>query len=500
MTMNDSIAPIGDNKPPVTITAPTTIEANEDVRARYPDVEKRRDELLASAKDVPATFDDEETAKKVQTLLKSMTESMGAWKAHRGVEKGPWQKVADTVYAYFTNPMEQVKKAHDDIKGRYTAYQEVVKLKEQAAREAKAATERAEAARLAAEAEAARKRQEEAEKAEAEARAREEAAKAEAAAAEQRRLDAEAAAAKAKAEEARLAKEKKDREDTERRVVLDNFAILRRQANEIEQLFAKDIANTLDQTEAARLEALISPTGPMQQIGAPILRSIDLLDEIQRDMFNAIRERRRVLIAGRDKRLADFAAGEAAAERKRVEEEQAKIAAVDAERRRLELEAEEAKLTAARQARMDEEAAAAAAKAEQKKAQADVREARSDQRDAHADAKEAGKDAKLTGAIAEKTEKRADRMDRAADASDADLTRLRNEHGVVGSLSGRWHTTIVNRDDIPLERIREFLMPDAIDAAVYRFMRANQNTFKGDAVADLLPGVVFEFIPESRIK
>jgi len=484
------------NKPP--IEAPTPVDAQADVRERYPDVEKRAEELLASAKQVPERIEDEATAKDVQTLLRSMTETMGGWKSLRTNEKGPWQKVADTVYAFFTTPLEKVKKSHDDIKARYTAYQEIVREKERQAREERAQKERDEAARLQKEAEEARERREKAEADERAAREREAEAQRKAAEAEQRRIDADAAAARAKAEAERIAREKKDRDDRERRVLMDNLSMLRRQATLIEQFIGKEIAGKIEEDELVRLEDLLSPHGSMAQMAAPILRGLDLLDETQQAGFKLIRERRSLLIAERDKRIADHVA-----EVRRKEQEEADRREADAaEARRKEREDEEARLETARRQRKDEEDKAAAARLDQKAAKADAREARSDARDAYSEGKDAGKTEKAAEAIAEKTDARADRLQRSADgATDADLTRLRGEHGTVGSLTARWTVAAIDHDVVPLEKLRGFFMADHVDAAIYRYMRANQGEWAGKEIVDTaLEGVIFERIPETRIK
>lgn len=483
------------NMPPV--ECPSVVEVLDDVRARYPEVEPRAAELLASAAAVPARIADDETAKGVQTLLRSMTETMGSWKANRTEEKGPWQKVSDATYAFFTNPMEKVKKSHDDIKARYTAYREDVAEKERLAREERAKAERAEAARLARQADEARAARETAEREEREAKAREAEALRKAEEAEQRRLDAEAAAAKAKAEEARVARAKKEREDAERKELQSNMSDLRGHARLLERLLVAEADGRLAMTDVAVLKDLLSPHGAMAQAAAPILRSIDLLDETAAEGFAAIRERRKQVIADREKHAADQMA-----EARRKEREQADRLEAEAQaKRRQEREAEEAKLADARKAREDEERKAAEAKAEQKAAKSDAREARTDARDAYADAKAAGKTEKEAGVIAEKTENRADRMQRAAEgATDADLTRLRGEHGTVGSLSGRWVVADIDHSKVPLEALRGFFLDDHVAAAVYRFMRASQGEWSGrEIVADKLPGVIFERIPETRI-
>jgi hypothetical protein len=176
-----------------------------------------------------------------------------------------------------------------------------------------------------------------------------------------------------------------------------------------------------------------------------------------------------------------------AAEQKRrdelAKEEQRKLDDLRAERL-----AEEKKAEEARQIAKEEQIKRWTADEEAKKAGGEERSAKREEK------------ANLTDAV--RLEKRADRLDDAAEASDADLSRGRGEYGSVGSLVTRWTWRMIDRDKVPLEALRAYLHPDAIDTAVTRFMQAHRPELgKGRDSGDLLllPGVEFYQDTTTRI-
>jgi chromosome segregation ATPase len=195
-------------------------------------------------------------------------------------------------------------------------------------------------------------------------------------------------------------------------------------------------------------------------------------------------------------------------EREAREAEEAKAKAVQDEKDRIEREARRkaeeeahAKRMAELKAQREEEdrkareAREAAAKALEERRQAEEAAAAA-KRDERANAKI------VNNAIddAVRMEKRADKLDGAAQASEADLSRGRGDYGSVGSRVTTWTYTIINRDRIPLEKLRSFIHPDAIDAAVSRFMQANRPELgKGRDCDDLLPGVEFHTVTNTRV-
>lgn len=345
-----------------------------DLRNRYPDVETRAAELIDAAKTYPEKIadGDDDTAGKMQALLREMAVAKKSWGATRSIEKGPWQQTADIVFAFFKKPEEDVGKVHDALKARHTDYLE-----------RKAATARIEAER----------------KAKLEREAAEKKAK-DAAELEERKF----AAQQAEEDAAAAAREAAENKDTDEQDLLDLKA-------------------TLAKAKLARANARRD-------------RNKDAFDTMQ-----------------------------------------VEIARLD-----IVIEAARAKLAATRRAAKDAQAAAEKQARESAKIE-----------DAHRKAE----------AETIRTEKRATRAESAAGGSNADMSRTRGEHGTVGSLSGRWTPRVIDRDEIPLDALRGYIHPDAIDAAITRFMRDHQTGWaarrdKG-SVADALKGVVFDWVPEGRI-
>ena len=226
-------------------------------------------------------------------------------------------------------------------------------------------------------------------------------------------------------------------------------------------------------------------------------------------------------------RMAELAKLQAQEDARRAREREA---AAKAEQQRLEAEAKarrereeiEAKARAERaeadaeadrlaQERRDAEAKAHAeamekARVEREQAEMDAREARDRQQKALEERRladeaakiakqqerSAARDEKHNLADAVRTEKRADRLDDSAQASAADLSRGRGEYGSVGSLTTRWTWRMVDRDKLPPAKLWHLINPDAIDAAITRFLSANRPELgKGRDNNDLLPGVEF---------
>lgn len=181
-------------------------------------------------------------------------------------------------------------------------------------------------------------------------------------------------------------------------------------------------------------------------------------------------------------------------------ERDAAAEAIRAEQRRIEQEAHDNRMAELKAQREEEERKAkesreAAARARQERDEAEAAAAA-----AKKDEKAAAKETKNSLDDAVRIEKRADRLDNAAQASAAELSRGRGEYGSVGSLTTRWTWRMLDRDRIPLEQLRAYLLSDAVDAAVTRFMQAHRaDLVHGQANTALLPGVVFEEITEARV-
>lgn len=254
--------------------------------------------------------------------------------------------------------------------------------------------------------------------------------------AEQRRIEAEAAAERARQEEER-AKAEKERQLKEAREAEERARVAREQ---------EKIA------EAARKE---------------------------REAREAREALERKAAEARQKEIDEAAAAKRAeeeAERKRKAEEARAAEQTRIDALRKEREAEERKAEEAR-----------AAATEERRKQREAEEAR---QVASSEAKDASKDERTAFKAAERHDKQAVRHDIAAQGSAADLARTRSEYGTVGTLAERMTYRIVDFDKIPLERLRPYLNPDAIEAAVFRFMQSGQRD---------LPGVVFEKAKEARV-
>ena len=496
--MSDPRMTIGGNKPP--INPPEESDFLDDLRGRYPEVETMRLELLAAAKTFPARLPDDETAGAMQDLYRKMAKHKSQWEGWRKLEKGPWAKLADIAFNFFKKAEDELKTAMDDLKDRHTVFAEA---KAEAARlvaEEKAKKEREDAARLQREAEEAEARRVAAEQAEREAREREEQKRLEAEAAERRRREAEEAAARAKAEEQRILAEKRERERAEKE---ENAAMLRevkRLLRTAEKLSQGTIDGALLDDDAKQFDELVLEGGQISLLGSRLINS-HLLDDEQRQTVIDVRAQ---LAEWRKERSERMKAKEAAAEAKKrqkaeAEREAAEAAAAVERAERIRLDEERA--ARARKEREAAEAAALVAKAEEKAAKQDVRAARAEAHDALADQKAAGREEKLLSGQAVKTENRASRMESKLDnSSDADLSRTRGEYGSVGSLSGKYTPRIVNAEIIPLDKeLRGYLHADAIDAAITRWQRDHQREWNDDAISDALPGVVFDWVPDSRI-
>lgn len=179
----------------------------------------------------------------------------------------------------------------------------------------------------------------------------------------------------------------------------------------------------------------------------------------------------------------------------REKEEQARKAVRDAEeetRRKIEREAHDKRMAELKAQREEEERKAAAARAEAQKALDERREAEDAAKAAKRDERMAARDAGNALDDAVRLDKRAERLDSAAQASESDLSRGRGEYGSVGSRVTIWKWRMVDRDKIPMDALRAYIHPDAIDAAVTRFMNAHRPELgTGRDFNDLLPGVSF---------
>lgn len=442
-------AGVGHNKGP--ISPPFESDLLEDLKTRYPTVETKFDELMASAKDVPPVIEDDATAGKVQELLRNMTDTMKRWKADRGLEKGPWAKLADIAFNFFKSKEDKLDPVMKDIKDRHTVYLGVKAEKEEQLRLARAEEQRKEAQRLA---DLAKEKEEDAMWAE----ARQELAEWEERDARRRKAEAiedqmwaEARAELAAYDEAQALKRKAEREAAEavqRKADLKRLKSLNKEAD---ALAVKDAAETITDDERDRYRQLIGQNGEIPALQAKLAGDRSHLSQEERD----------------------------------------------------ELEAEEKNLVRLRDDRVANHAAAEKAKGAKAAAQRDQKTATREANELAGEVKEAGREVAQLTKGAEKADARAGRAERAVEgATDADLSRTRSDLGTVGSLSGRWDYVVEDRDALVkyFGPLGPYLQPDAQDAAVYRYMRQHQGTFTQTPTRTDVPGVFFENVPESRIR
>lgn len=232
-------------------------------------------------------------------------------------------------------------------------------------------------------------------------------------------------------------------------------------------------------------------------------------------------EEERARRAQEEKERAEREAKEARERAERLKEEQARLereakerkareeaeAAARAERdakaeeeRRIRREADEKRLAELKAEREEEERKAKEAREARARALEEQRAAEEAARMAKKEEKAADREVNAELESAERLEKRADKLDGAARESASELSRGRGDYGSVGSLATFWTWSMIDRDKIPLERLRAFILPDAIDAAVTKFMNANRPQLgKGRDHDDLLPGVSFHTETKTRV-
>lgn len=138
----------GDNRPPADAD-PLRERLTED----HADLLKRRDELLAASERVPATVNNEETAKKVGDFIKQIGAAVKNADTARVAEKEPYLSGGRTVDGFFkvliTDPLAKAKR---DIEDRLNQYLRKKTAEERQRREAEKRQRREEADRLAREA------------------------------------------------------------------------------------------------------------------------------------------------------------------------------------------------------------------------------------------------------------------------------------------------------------------------------------------------------------
>lgn len=432
-----------------------------------------------------------------------MMETAEDWNDAREKEKKPWDKIAKIAQNFFLVHCERLadKKKKTgmayDLRARVTDYAERKATVERDRQAAELKAQREEAERLKREADEAEQRRLKAEQAAEEARQREEKARLEEEAAKKRKAEAEAAAVAAREEEKRLERERKEREKAEKDQLAIDLRELGKQYREARGLF-DDFEQTPEDTGVP--PALVASVQIIARVRTDLSHH-RLLSEDQRqdlEVYDVGIAKMRTFFQGRTDRKRQLEQEKA----EREEAERAEARRKQAERLR---KIEEEKLTAARRDREEQEAAAAKAKAEAAAARKEIKSAGDAQGDAMDDARDAASEGSKAAKAAGKTEQRAERMEgRLERATDADMSRTRGEFS-VGSLSGYWAWRVTDRDALlgTLGTLGIYIAPDAIDAALTKYMRQHQGEWmdkrKDGKVEGKLPGVVFDWVADSRI-
>lgn len=183
------------------------------------------------------------------------------------------------------------------------------------------------------------------------------------------------------------------------------------------------------------------------------------------------------------------AAEDARLAKEKQERDAEEQAARDEQRRLDEIASAEAKAN-----REAEEALAATAKAEAAKALEERREAEEATRVAKAEVKTAGRDEREAMDSALREEKRADKIATVIEGPEADLARTRSEHGAVSTLGRRWSSRVVNRDLLDKSKLWPFINGEAIEAALWKWMMAQE------AEKRVMAGAVMEIETSAQVR
>lgn len=494
-----ALAPKTHNMPP--IVPPTDQEMLDDLKGRFPELEKELADFEAALKTYPTdlTLKDAETAAALQDLLGKIKKHRSVIAAHKKTEKKPWSGLVAVVTNFFESADTKLEKLTDEWAPRHQAYMDLVK-----ADNLRKANEEAERQRAIEEenrkrAEEAEQRRIAAEKAETEAREREEKARRDEEAAVKAREEAETRKVAAEAEERRLANEKRDRDRAEKEINTANIRDIKSNMKTAERLNDLAEAEKAEESDVQNMDMLVRAGGIIGNLAAIIFYS-PLLDDEQKAYLTETRERLGVLRTTMNERVNKRERTRRAKETAAAEEKEC----LAAEERRLQREQDEARTTAAREAREKAEAETKVAKDAQEAAKGDIRDARSEVRGAQQEQKAAGKVERQAETDADRAANRADRIEyKLEKATDAEIAgTLRGELGTKGSLTRRWTLKIVDE-----EALREVCGPlgptftqDALNGAAYRWMLPRISGWAGrERVEGELPGVVFAYQQGARI-
>lgn len=181
----------------------------------------------------------------------------------------------------------------------------------------------------------------------------------------------------------------------------------------------------------------------------------------------------------------------------RAEREAQKRAADEAERKRLADEAAKKAEDDLKQRQAEEARRGEQARQEARTHRRAESEARQDRVEAKSEAAHAERDADLEFQGAMRAEGRAGRLERQA-LSPSALTKVRGDLGSLGSQTRTWKFDVVDRPALSatLGPLGGYLHPEAVDAAVYKFMMDHRT----DQGGPKLPGVYFEQVDGAVIR
>lgn len=497
-----------DNKPPIEL--PNEAAMLENLQAQYPEIDKRLKEWEGAFAEFPLDIplEQADVAQSLQDLLGQVKKDSKVWTdSFQKQEKKPLNALIKVVGNFFTSRVEKA----DGFLAKYGPVHETF-LQRKAERARKDAEEEADRQREAeqaarAAAEQARRDQEAAEARAADERRKEQEAREAAERARVEREEADARAAAAKERERQEAEARRTREKAEKEQNATALREIRPLLAEAEKLHNLAEADEASDTETARLAELTRPGGLIGELARPVSASL-LLDADQVERVGAVRKRLGELREAGEARLGKRQRAAAEKARKAEEERQAQDSAV----REAQRNADEERAATARREREEAEAAAQRARDDRAVAEQAARDARDAARAEEGSAKDAGKVAKGHDTEADRNANRADRIDnRLEKSTEADLSRTRGDLGTVGSLAKSWGHMIVDEDALR-EALRKAikvpayvtlvdqLTSDALNGAVYRFMRLHQDGWRGrDRVEDALAGVVFSYDTAGRI-
>lgn len=386
-----------------------------DLSIRHADFIDRFNQLVASAERAPTVIESDEICSKVQDLVKQIRVLDGSLDSTRKIETEPYKDAAKVVDAWFT--LKQLILSQSDKK-KPPGWKEKLTSRIDVWLEEKAAAERA-------------RREEEARK--------------------ERERAEELARQAAAAEREKLAAQKK-LEEEQRKLAEAEAARLKA----IEDARIAEAKAAAAKAEAARIERQ---------------RKIDEEAEKERRRLQAI-EDARIAREREEQRIADEVAE---AQRKAARQaEEKRIAEAKAKR-----EAEEKELARLKAIREEEEIKATRANTQASEARREETLAKASVKEAAGEFREASKDTKDLLNQAVRAEKRADKMDDAAGARDSDLAQTRSDLGTVGTLATTWKYRITDYEKIDLEKLRLFLNPDAVGAAIHKFMMTGNRSLSG---------------------